>query len=104
MISDKLQQLADLAIQIEALLPGTTTYQIMYTALELDLDIALKNVANNLVSKFNIPVPMDEQIDIIRNQTLLPMLCSCGKGDCAPGYLLCPQCIQQYEEPNDPSD
>lgn len=55
MISSKLQELVLLAKQTEALLPGTPTYRDMYAALELDLDIALKNVAEQLITKFNIP-------------------------------------------------
>lgn len=27
-----------------------------------------------------------------------PLLCSCGEGDCDPGYLMCPECIQADED------
>lgn len=27
----------------------------------------------------------------------LPLLCSCGEHDCAPGYLLCPACVARDE-------
>lgn len=64
MISSKLQELVLLAKQMEALLPGTPSYRVMYAALELDLDIALKNVAEQLITKFNIPRANVMQLDL----------------------------------------
>jgi hypothetical protein len=57
MISEDLTNLAEIAKQMEALLPtGSPTYRLMYHDLEDEISKALEKITDKLVKKFNIPM------------------------------------------------
>ena len=63
----------------------------------LDLEKAYSSTCSGI---YSIPPECEYKLcyEISESENVrkpMPLLCSCGEGDCDPGFLMCPECIER---------